>query len=367
MPNRQTIRDEAERLSAVFVAAGAEPREMDMLQPAERLLDLYGEDIRARAYVTSDPLRGEMMLRPDFTVPLVLDHFARNSAKPARYTYAGPVFRRQEHDVQRPSEYLQVGYEVMGATDAAMADAEVFATLWKAMGTAPVRAVIGDIGLLRAAVNGLETTERRKSALLRHLWRPKRFRALLDRFGGRLAPSASRAALLGNVRGADVETLIADAAPAVGKRTAREIAARVNWLREDADTPPLRAQDLDYMDALLSLCETPAQALKQLRDIAIELPAIANAVDRLEDRFVAMEAARIALDTLQFEASYGRATLEYYDGFVFGFHALNRADLPPVASGGRYDALTAVLGEPMPAVGGVVRPDVLILLNEAAA
>ncbi|MDC3265334.1 hypothetical protein OAU61_04555, partial [Planktomarina temperata] len=43
----------------------------DILQPADVLLDLYGEDIRARAYVTSDPLRGEQMLRPDFTVPVV--------------------------------------------------------------------------------------------------------------------------------------------------------------------------------------------------------------------------------------------------------------------------------------------------------
>ena len=47
-----------------------------MLQPAGTLLDLYGEDIRARAYVTDDPVRGEMMLRPDFTVPVVQAHMA---------------------------------------------------------------------------------------------------------------------------------------------------------------------------------------------------------------------------------------------------------------------------------------------------
>lgn len=63
-----------------------------MLQSAELLLDLYGEDIRARAYVTSDALRGEQMLRPDFTVPVVQMHMA-HGADPARYTYAGEVFR----------------------------------------------------------------------------------------------------------------------------------------------------------------------------------------------------------------------------------------------------------------------------------
>ncbi len=44
---------------------------------------------------------------------------------------------------------------------------------------------------------------------------------------------------------------------------------------------------------------------------------------------------------LAFEASHGRTALEYYDGFVFSFL---KDGMPPVASGGRYDALTAVLG-----------------------
>ena len=64
------IRAEAEAIFAAFRAAGAAPVEADILQPAETFLDLYGEDVRARAYVTADPLRGEMMLRPDFTVPV---------------------------------------------------------------------------------------------------------------------------------------------------------------------------------------------------------------------------------------------------------------------------------------------------------
>ncbi|MGB4826882.1 MAG: ATP phosphoribosyltransferase regulatory subunit, partial [Paracoccaceae bacterium] len=69
--------------------------------------------------------------------------------------------------------------------------------------------------------------------------------------------------------------------------------------------------------------------------------------------------------TLPFEASHGRTTLEYYDGFVFSFHG--PADLPPVASGGRYDALTAVLGagRSIPAVGGIIRPGLVARLRGA--
>ena len=127
-------------------------------------MDLYGEDIRARAYVTSDPLRGEQMLRPDFTVPVVQMHMEQG-AEPARYTYNGVVFRRQEDDASRANEYLQVGYEVFDRSNPAETDAEVFALIQNALGDAPVRATVGDIGILMAAVDGLNTSERRKSAL----------------------------------------------------------------------------------------------------------------------------------------------------------------------------------------------------------
>jgi len=60
--------------------------------------------------------------------------------------------------------------------------------------------------------------------------------------------------------------------------------------------------------------------------------------------------------------------MEYYDGFVFGFYAGARPDLPPVATGGRYDALTRQLGQgrEIPAVGGVIRPGLVLTLGGAA-
>jgi ATP phosphoribosyltransferase regulatory subunit len=81
--SKAAARAEAARLTAHFMAAGAVPIEADILQPADILLDLYGEDIRARAYVTHDPLRGEMMLRPDFTVPVVQMHMTSGADGPA--------------------------------------------------------------------------------------------------------------------------------------------------------------------------------------------------------------------------------------------------------------------------------------------
>lgn len=362
MAERAEARAEGDRLMQAFRAAGAQPVEADILQPAEVLLDLYGEDIRARAYVTNDPLRGELMLRPDFTVPVVQMHMA-GGAEPARYCYMGEVFRKQEHLTERKSEYFQVGYEVFTRENPERADAEVFALFADLLAPLTLRAVTGDIAILMAAVRGLRTLESRKAALLRHIWRPRRFTQLLDRFGGRAAVPESRARLLAGLAAGQAPTL----APPIGLRTEAEIAARLAALQADAAAPAISAEEVARLDDLLNLSGKSLAALAHLRELARDMPAIAAATDRIEARLDALAAKGIDVERLDFEASHGRTTLEYYDGFVFAFHA-DDPDLPPVASGGRYDALTAVLGQgrSIPAVGGVIRPGLVADLKAAA-
>ncbi|AZQ68910.1 ATP phosphoribosyltransferase regulatory subunit [Silicimonas algicola] len=356
MSRKAAIKAEADRLRGTFEARGAEVFETDVLQPAGALLDLYGEDIRARAFVTHDPLRGEMMLRPDFTIPLVQRHM-REGRGQGRYTYAGEVFRRQEDDPDRASEYFQVGFELFDGQGPAQTDAEVFATFAEILLPLGLKAAMGDIGLLRAAVEGLPTSAARKAALLHHLWRPRRFRSLLGRYA---KPGEDRAILQSSdPLAGKVE---------VGLRTAEEILARLHHLRDDREVPPLPRDEIALVDALLAVRGKAHDAVSQLRDLAIDLPSIGAAVDRLTDRFDALEGRGVDLRRLDFEAAYGRTTLEYYDGFVFGFYAEGRPGLPPVASGGRYDALTRAIGggDGVPAVGGVIRPGLLIDLGMAA-
>ena len=343
-------RARAADLLARFRAEGAVPVEAAILQPAGTLLDLYGEDIRARAFVTHDPLRGEAMLRPDFTVPVVQAHMANRGAggaEPATYCYAGEVFRRQEADDGRPREYLQVGFELFDGSDPPAADARVLALFLDALAPWGPQAATGDLGLVSAAVASLDTTERRRAALRRHLWRPARFRALLDRFGTDRSGERDRLA------GLSVEGL----APH-GARTPEEVAERIEALRADAEAPPIHPAQRAAVEALLSHRGPMAEA-GRLRRLAGDLPALAPALDRLDARIDAMRGAGIAAP---FAPAEGRARMEYYDGFTFGIEAGGR----PVATGGRYDALTAALGggRAIPAVGGVARPD---LLGEAVA
>lgn len=344
-----------------IAAKGAVIVDADVLQPAGTLLDLYGEDIRGRAFTTHDPIRGEQMLRPDFTVPIVQGHMA-HGAEPARYTYMGKVFRKQDMDDTRPTEFVQVGYEIYERDDPAAADAEVFATLADLLKDVPVTPATGDIGILRAAVSGLNTTDQRRAALMRHLWRPRRFKALLDRYCGVSAVPAERAALLA------LDDPMAKLPPVLGLRSESEIALRIDNLRMDADVDPISTMERDLLDAVLAIRATAPNALTALRDIAVDLTSISDAVDRLAARLDALSARGIDVDTLPFEASFGRTSMEYYDGFVFGFSADPALNLPPIASGGRYDALTAVLGGGVgvPAVGGIIRPALVQAARDAS-
>ncbi len=359
MADKAAIRAEAARLKAAFQALGATPVEADILQPAETLLDLYGEDIRARAYVTSDPVRGEAMLRPDFTVPVVQRHIDSGRGD-ARYTYAGEVFRKQEDLAARASEYVQVGFEVFGGDDPARVESEVFSTFQALLKPLGLRAATGDIGLLTAAVGGLATTDRRKAALMRHIWRPQRFRALLDRYGGRAPVPPHRAAVVA------ADDPMNDA-PEIGLRTLDDVRDRIAVLKADAKEPPISGEEIACLEDLLDVRESADMALVHLRELAARMPALSRAVDGFARRLDALAATGVEVSALEFEASYGRTSMEYYDGFVFGFYAPGRDDLPPIATGGRYDALTRALGAAaMPAVGGVVRPALTLELGGAS-
>ena len=116
-------------------AVGSTP---PILQPAETLLDLYGEDIRARAYVTHDPVLGEAMLRPDFTVPVVQMHMDERRRAGALHLCRRGV--PHAGGGRAPGAGIPPGRlrAVRPAPTRPRADAEVFALIAEAL--APLRA-----------------------------------------------------------------------------------------------------------------------------------------------------------------------------------------------------------------------------------
>ena len=352
---RSAIRSEAKRLEKYFIASGAMLLEADSLLSAETLLDLYGEDIRARAYVTNDPVIGERMMRPDFTVPIVERHMSEG-AEPARYTYNGPVWRMQDAGSKRETEFIQVGFELFDRSNSANSDAEVF-SLFNDILSKNLQISTGDIGLLQSAVTGLNTTSLRKAALMRHLWRPLRFQNLIEQFSKTRIENNEKIPLLKYLN-KDIEKNIEKAGKFIGLRTEAEITSRILSLQEDAKNSPISAEEGDVINKILNLKTTASEALLVLKDFVKTIPNMQKAVSIFEARLGALEDRKVNVEKLPFEGSYGLTSMEYYDGFVFSFSDGDTI----IASGGRYDALTAVLGsgKEIPAVGGVIRPDALI-------
>lgn len=360
----QALQAEVGRLLGEFAAAGAEWLDPPALLPADALIDLYGEDLRGRAYTTHDPVQGEMLLRPDFTVPVVQMHM-QDGSEPARYMYYGQVWRRQDAGSNRPKEYLQVGFERFDRGDAAGIDAEVYVQMRDALGDVPVQPATGDMGILRAAVEGLSTSAARRAALMRHLWRPARFRHLLDRFSTPPSFGAARQSLLDATRAGGLADMLAHAGPMIGLRDSEDIAARCAVLVDDAAQTPLPANEVAALNGILALAGMMDEIIPQLAALADKMPALAPAAAQFAARAAALRTAGVDTSSLPFEASFGRTSLEYYDGFVFGFQAPGRPDLPQIAQGGRYDALTAVLGggQGIPAIGAIIRPEALVALK----
>ena len=73
----------AEALVASYERAGYARIAPAILQPAEPFLDLSGEDIRKRMYLTTAPGGGEFCLRPDLTIPVSRDYLASPAGRQA--------------------------------------------------------------------------------------------------------------------------------------------------------------------------------------------------------------------------------------------------------------------------------------------
>ena len=368
-------------LAALFAAAGYAPVTTAHLFEAETLIDLYGEDIRGRAFLfpgaSSAGGGGDLCLRPDFTVPVVRAHGANGWDRAARYAYQGPVFRRQDPGSTRPMEYLQAGIENLGAADPAEAEAEVFTLIQEgleALDAGPVAVMTGDLGIAFALLDALAMPARRRHRLRRHFWRPRRFHQLIEEFvAGPAAPTALRARLIAAANGPDAPGAIAaiasEAGDPIGLREIDEIAARAVALAEAAADPAMPAEQAELIETALSVTGPAGSALARLRALTAEGSVdITPALDRFEARLAALERAGVDAANLPFDAAFGR-NLEYYEGFVFEITAEHRPDLPPLAGGGRYDAMTRRLGadRAVPAVGAMIRPEAVLAARKLPA
>jgi ATP phosphoribosyltransferase regulatory subunit len=357
----------AEALVASYERAGYVRVAPAMLQPAEPFLDLSGEDIRRRMYLTTAPDGDEFCLRPDLTIPVSRDYLASALVgKPASYCYLGPVFR---HRTDAPAEFLQAGIESFGRSDKGAADAEMLSLGLEATahyGIATPDIQIGDVALFASLIAGLELPPAWKRRLIKDFNRKTNLAQDLDRLvlGGNNARPEYQG-VLAALAGSDPEgahALITDLLSiaginAVGGRSIGEIAGR--FLEQSAlgASAKLPRDVRGLIERFLAIEGNPDEAAAALRALAGDskmMPALAPALDQFESRTGFLEARGIDVKRVRFSTAFGRG-FDYYTGFVFEMTDPKRTGDPLVA-GGRYDELLTRLGAPDPiaAVGFAV-------------
>ncbi|HYV69957.1 MAG TPA: ATP phosphoribosyltransferase regulatory subunit [Pseudolabrys sp.] len=357
----------AETLLSSYERAGYVRVAPAMLQPAEPFLDLSGEDIRRRMYLTTAPDGDEFCLRPDLTIPVSRDYLASRAAgKPAGFCYLGPIFR---HRADGPAEFLQAGIESFGRSDKAAADAEMLSLGLEATahyGVASPDIQIGDVALFAGLVAGLDLPPAWKRRLIKDFNRKSNLAQDLDRLvlGGNNARPEYQG-VLAALAGSDpkgAHALITDLLSiaginAIGGRSVGEIAGR--FLEQSALGASARLpRDVrDLIERFLAIQDNPDEAAATLRALAKDanmMPALAPALDQFERRTGFLEARGIDVKLVRFSTAFGRG-FDYYTGLVFELTDPKRTGDPLVA-GGRYDDLLTRLGasDPIPAVGFAV-------------
>ena len=354
----------AQQLLSSYMRAGYTPLDPPVLQPAEPFLDLSGEDIRKRMYLTSDPRGRRQSSRPDLTIPVSRDYlYSPSAGKPAGYCYLGPVFR---HRSDAPAEFLQAGIESFGRSDKAAADAEMLSLGLEATaryGVASPDIMIGDVALFSGLIAGLDLPPAWKRRLIKDFNRKTNLAQDLDRLvlGGNNARPEYQG-VLAALAGSDpkgAHALVTDLLSiaginAVGGRSIGEIADR--FLEQSAlgASAKLPRDVRALIERFLAIAGNPDEAAAALRALANDAKmtsALAPALDQFESRTGFLEARGVDVKRLQFSTAFGRG-FDYYTGFVFELTDPKRTGDPLVA-GGRYDGLLARLGaaDAIPAVG----------------
>jgi ATP phosphoribosyltransferase regulatory subunit len=384
----------ADALLASFERAGYTRLAPAILQPAEPFLDLSGEDIRKRMYLTVDPQGRELCLRPDLTIPVSRDYLASPAAgTPQGFCYLGPVFRHSRAKTngdEGASEFLQAGIESFGRTDTAAADAEMIALGLEATGhyglsKPDIR--MGDVALFSALVTALDLAPAWKRRLIKDFNHKSSLAHDLDRLS--ISPSHARPeyqGVLAALAGSDpkaAHALVTDllsiaGITAVGGRSVGEIADRFLEQAALGAQTSLPKETRALIERFLAIAGDPDEAAAELRAFARQAfvrQAFAHeakvtldaALDLFESRTGFLAARGVDVTRIRFSTGFGRG-LDYYTGCVFELHDPAARVTGQLVAGGRYDGLLTRLGSPkaIPAVGFAVWIERLAALGGAA-
>ncbi|MER9959953.1 ATP phosphoribosyltransferase regulatory subunit [Mesorhizobium sp. M0045] len=364
----------ASDITKLFAARNTHAVEVAVLQPADPFLDMAGEDLRRRIFLTESETGQTLCLRPEFTIPVCLDHIASQAGTPRRYSYLGEVFRQRR---EGGNEFFQAGIEDLGDRDTAAADArslaDAHALLSLVLPGRELVVTLGDQTIFEAVLAALGLPRGWRMRLARAFGSAAMLEAALADLANPPRNSQLAGAVAALVLDGDLDALSAHIAggmeeaglSATAGRSPSEIAGR---LVEKAELRSVRLSNEAFaaLKGFLAIdvpLDSAAGALESFAaDAGLSLGA---ALDNFAARAAAIESLGLPMSEIRYDAAFGRP-LDYYTGLVFEIAAQDGDR--PLAGGGRYDRLLTLLGAktPIPGVGFSVWLDRIEALREKA-
>ena len=402
-------------LAELFGSYGYRQLDTPILEPTELFLRKSGGELASRLYSFTDPKSNAASLRPEFTSPIMRHYLEHQDGidLPARWQYAGPVFRCEDHG-QAGGQFTQIGAELLGAPSI-LADVEILdlaARVPACFGLSGCSLEVSDLVVVHSVLDAVGVSERAKSLIVNSASSLREGRksvpSVLERaaalhvtdrsgdtvavramelgkgeegeeMGGPLAgpgtgerdrgPMIERdndqylgQAIAGlddsQARNVILGIMQWSAADQLGQRDPSEVVDRLLRKLRGGDNPDSLRRALELVSDLAGVRGGPEKAIPEVRKVVQESGARHDALDRFEE-FLGLAVSHTEVDkgvVIDFGLVRG---LAYYNGLLFDVTHPDMAQ--PLGGGGRYDALARALGADgqLPALGFAYNLDAL--------
>ena len=360
-------REVQEALAAGAVRLDYQAIDTPVLEETELFVRKSGGELTSQLYTFVDPGGRRVSLRPEFTSS-VIRHFieeGQGTPPPARWRYAGPVFRH-DRDGGAFRQFTQVGAELIGA-GGVDAEVEVLALAWGGLrdaGLQDCRLRVGHLGVLKDLLAPFDLSESARLFIVGAVQDLKGGRTDVEtlalqatefgllRDGPVLAGVADLASSGGQAARELVEGILASSTPGwAGRRTTEDIVERLIRKAGPADRPENLRAALEMVAALSRLDGPPASTLERAREAVGALGQSPAPFERLEALCGALAGAGVDPSLTVVDLGLARG-IAYYTGMIFELAHPAYPDGPSLGGGGRYDGLVKALGgDDVPALG----------------
>lgn len=370
-------------MTSVINSYGYQFLETPLLEGTELFLRQSGGDLASRMYSFVDAGGNQVSLRPDFTSQIMRHCLERGDELllPARFQYAGPVFR---YDLVHPDgsgQFTQVGAELIGA-DSLVADAELLALAAEIparAGVAGFRIDLADLDVFHSLLDVAQVSDRARSFILASIPQLKggrsslpeiRERAYQLHLGDRNPENQELGAAIAGLEDDQARQVIHGFLQwngtdfrRFGQRDPDQVVDRFLRKLKGSDDVGQLELGLKLAAELTSLRGEPLDTIKAARELMEGAQASVVAIDRLARLVEILESCTEIRGNVTVDFGLARG-LAYYNGIVFEVWHPDWSGY--LGGGGRYDGLALALGSNrnVPALGFAYTLETLLALAD---